>query len=154
GPAQQRERHLALYELHRRRPDVHPYFILHHLLEAQEHERALDLLKSPEGIDERAERDAFERVDPIRLVGALEHALGLAIQLRRPPREQHDLRRRIFRLLIRAADHELHARVTPAWLEQLVLDSGLADYRALDSTLPDAARLQQALAATSSRFAA
>jgi hypothetical protein len=154
GPAQQRERHLALYELHRRRPDVHPYFIFHHLLEAQEHERALDLLASPEGFDERAEREASERVDAVRLASALEHALGLAIQLRRPPREQYDLRRGIFRLILRAADHDLHARVTPAWLEQLVLDSGLADYRALDPTLPASARLQQALAAAAARFAA
>jgi hypothetical protein len=151
--SQRRERHLALFELYERAPDMHPYLIVHHLFEAGQPERALDLLAKYENMGEQKDSDAALRAGPARLARTLEHALELASALARPPRERHELRRKLCALA--TVDDDVRSEsVLPVWLAQLEHDSGLRDYRALDPALDSATRLQQALTAAATRFAA
>jgi hypothetical protein len=151
--AQRRERHLALFELYRHAPDMHPYLIVHHLFEAERPERALELLAQYESMGEQKDSEAALRAGPARVARTLEHALELAISLGRPPREEHELRRRLCALAM--IDDQVRGEwVLPAWLVQLEHDSGLRDYRALDPALESGTRLQQALTAAAARFAA
>jgi hypothetical protein len=147
-----RARHLALYELYSRQPDMHPYLIVHHLLEAEQYDRALDLLASYESRGEDNDTDAVVRAGPGRLAVSVSRALELAITLGRPPREAHELRRRLCGIGL-LTDEGLSEEFIRAWRAQLEHDSGLRDYRALDSALDPATRLQQALTAAATRYA-
>jgi hypothetical protein len=153
-PDQKRVRHLELYALYRRRKDVHPYVIVHHLLEAGEHAQALDVLAELEHVGEQQDIDATRRVGVQHLAAILERALNLALALQRPPREVHELQRRLCSLAMLAIDEDWSERVAPAWLAQLERDSGLRDYFEQDSAQPASARLQRALAEAAARYAA
>jgi tetratricopeptide (TPR) repeat protein len=151
--AQRRERHLALFDLYAHAPDMHPYLVVHHLFDAGQPERALDLLAKYESMGEQKDSDAALRAGPARLARALEHALEFAIAFARPPRELHELRRRLCGLAT-IDDYVRSDWVLPVWLAQLEHDSGLRDYRALDTSLDSGTRLQQALTAAATRFGA
>jgi hypothetical protein len=148
---QQQARHLALAEVLRQRPETHPYVVVRHLLAAGSHVQALDFLaENAERID-TSDREEALRGDPQVVAATLEQALGLALSLRRPAREAHNQRHRLCLVAV-FADDELHQRAAPAWLEQLELDSGLRDYRALDPALDAGARLGMALQAAAARY--
>jgi hypothetical protein len=148
-----RERHLALYELHRRRGDAHPYQLAQHLLAAGHHDQALDLLAGSVDLLDQQGVDGALRFDVRRLAAMLEHALELTATLGRAAREGHELRRRLCAFAV-VCDDAIHRRVAPEWLAQLERDSGLCDYRALDASLDPGVRLQQALGAAAARHAA
>ena len=69
SPAQKAERHLALYASYQGQADSHPYYVVHHLLEAEQVDRALDLLAtlSQGKVDLRDADAAVERTEPARL---------------------------------------------------------------------------------------
>ncbi|HKP62298.1 MAG TPA: protein kinase [Polyangiales bacterium] len=150
-PLQKRERHLVLYELYRRRPDSHPFLLVHHLFEAERTEQALDLLAQKQ-TTETEDYTVMVRLGASRLAATLEHALHLALESKRPAREIHELRRKLCGLAQASADDALYVRVAPSFIAQLERDSGLHDYRALDSSLEPAVRLQRALSAAVSRY--
>jgi hypothetical protein len=147
-----RARHLALYELYSHQPDMHPYLIVHHLLEAEQYERALDLLARYESLGEQKDTDAALRAGAARLAVTLARALELAIALGRPAREAHELRRRLCGIGL-LSDDVLSEQYIRAWREQLERDSGLDDYRREDPALEPATRLQRALTAAATRYA-
>ncbi|HKU40585.1 MAG TPA: protein kinase [Polyangiales bacterium] len=153
APAQKRERHLALYELYRAQPDMHPYLIVHHLFEADQPERALDLLAQHETLGAERDSEAAVRAGFARLAGTFHRALELTLRLGRPRREAFELRRKLCSMA-GVSDDVVYERIMPEWFAQLEHDSGLLDYRALDSGMDANTRLQRALTAAGQRYAA
>jgi hypothetical protein len=151
-PAQRRERHLALYELYRKRPDANLYLLMRHLLEAEQYELAFAPFSNPELISEAVANDAIARAGIEDLIRTFETALELALRLHRPARQIHGLRRLLCGLATRG-DESVYARVSPDWLARLEIDSGLADYRTQDPALAPATRLQNALTTAAARYA-
>jgi hypothetical protein len=152
-PEPMRAHHLALCAFYQGRPGTHPYLVARHLIAAGRDAQALDLLASSEDLLSSSDTAVTLQVDNASVRALLLRALELAIEMRRPAREEHELRRRLC-MLAMFDDDGLFAKVAPAFLARLELDSGLHDYRALDATLDPATRLQRALIAAAGRYAA
>jgi tetratricopeptide (TPR) repeat protein len=147
------ERHLALAE-HCALREQSGLAEVHHLLLAGAEQRALDALNRIIVAD--ADRTDSREASGLRgneIAAILERAHALALKHGRPPRETFELARHLTSLSV-VATTALHARYGVMWAEQLVRDSGLADYGALDPNLPAAERLQKALATAVARYEA
>ena len=143
---------LELYEFLRARPDTHPYVMVPHLMAAGRGELALDLLHGAPDIIERSDMSAVARLDTTGLRRTLEQALALSLQLRRPVREQQELRRKLYQFALTADDSALLRRHMGPFLAQLQQDSGLCDYWKLEPDLAPEERLKRALSAAASRY--
>ena len=118
---------------------------MHHLLMAGETERALDrLIIELENIPDRADVAPLFGMSEADMAASLEEAFLRAVRVGRPLRDQHAIARWLVIISV-ISDNKLHARYADFWRSRLELDSGLADYRSLDPSLPAADRLKQAL---------
>jgi anti-anti-sigma regulatory factor len=144
------ERHLAL-AAHCAGRDPMNLRQVHHLLLAGAEQQALDRMAA--GIEFFGDRTDFESsgMRPADIAMVVERAYALACKHERRPREVFELARHVIALAV-ISDDSLHARYGKMWAEQLTQDSGLADYRALDPSLPPAERLQRALASVVARY--
>lgn len=146
-------RHLALYELHVRSGETHPYVLIPHLVAAGRHDAAFDVLDDNSAWLDRQGEDAIEQLDAVRVAESLERMLEVFETRGRAARDCHELRRRLCAFAV-VIDDALHARVAPIWLRQLCHDSGLTDYRASAVDAPPGERLERALATASARYEA
>ncbi|MET0388892.1 MAG: protein kinase, partial [Polyangiales bacterium] len=80
----------------------------------------------------------------LELAALLETALHAAQRLQRPLRQQYELRHWVVMTSV-ASEPEFFQRHAPAWLDRLVLDSGLAYYRERDPNEDPGQRLMYAL---------
>jgi hypothetical protein len=127
---------------------------VHHLLRAGATEQALDRTAAElREMNERADVAVTFRLSAADTAATFEEALRCAVAAARPPREQHEIARMLVALSI-ITENKLHARYAEFWCARLQLDSGLVDYRSLDSSLPAPERLKRALETAAARYAA
>jgi hypothetical protein len=151
--AERQQRHAALAEL--AACSGHSGFVeLHHLLEAQLTERALDRL-SRLVTDLPAGGYLFEhhQVDARVIASDLERAYPLAVAAQRPARQIREILRQLIGLSVQA-DNGVYYRHATTWFELLAQDSGLADYRALGDEVAPSDRLKTALEGSIARYSA
>jgi tetratricopeptide (TPR) repeat protein len=143
-----RARHCALALLHEHEGGL---LAVHHLLEGGLAARGLDLLaKLVEGVDDQRDLVVISQGDPARFAPMFERALDAALALKRPPREIHRLRRWLCSLSV-ISDDGYFWRAGPAWLAQLIEDSGLRSLRESTESDPNQ-RLMAALTAAKQRY--
>jgi tetratricopeptide (TPR) repeat protein len=149
GPDERAARHQALARLYEAKL---PIVFVRHLLAGGEPDRGLDrLFQLLEGVGEAGEIRDAAALSGTELATILESALEAAKSLRRPLRQQHELRRWVLAMSV-ATEDEFYWRVAPEWLAQLERDSGLADWRSRADADPGS-RLMQALGAAGQRYA-
>ncbi|HEX4336156.1 MAG TPA: serine/threonine-protein kinase [Polyangiaceae bacterium] len=144
SPAEKSERHRALVGMFEATPGLE---LVHHLLGAGARAAALDSLA--ELLTRAGDGFGLHELSPLSTVlmaTILEDALGASVALERHPRETHELRRWVTSLAP-ASEDAFHTRCSPAWLEQLVRDSGLARWRELEDIADPAERRGLALGA-------
>ena len=127
---------------------------VHHLLQGGANERALDRLAIViPSFAARGDIASAAGMSSKDAAATLERAFELSQVGQRPAREQQTLARLLVTLSI-VTDNKLHRRYGPHWFARLERDSGLADYRAQDPSLPRADRVKRALDAAVARYAA
>ncbi|HKU41457.1 MAG TPA: AAA family ATPase, partial [Polyangiales bacterium] len=128
---------------------------VHHLLLAGAADRALDRLAQVlQTVAARGEVVASAGGITLNDVAAtLERAFECSRVADRPAREQQAIVRALVTLSI-ATDNKLYWRYAGYWFARLERDSGLADYRALDSSSPAPERLKRALDTALARYSA
>jgi serine/threonine protein kinase len=132
----------------------HPFVTARFLLRAGELERGvdsvLDIVRTARSREHLFGSSQLGGSETARvLLFALESALGLG----RRARDLFDLRHCILLVSV-SADDDFYACVAPAFLAQVVQDSGLADYHALADITDAPTRLQMALSKAAKRHAA
>jgi hypothetical protein len=143
------ERQRALAGLYQKRPGL---TVIRHQLAGGMHEQALDRLSEflETARDSNQLRAAFQ-LDATETAAVFEHALKLALEHRRRPREVNMLRRWLSSLAV-ASEDAFYWRAAPQWLKQLELDSGLASYHSMGSVQDPVERRSRALAIAGRRY--
>ncbi|HKU36596.1 MAG TPA: serine/threonine-protein kinase, partial [Polyangiales bacterium] len=120
---------------------------IHHSLASQtgEHEAALDALLALSVRHAELDHRTLLEHDVQKLAPSYRRAVALAQRLERPARQQHDLRHSLLGLAVLTGEPEHFHEAAPAWLEQLVHDSGLDVWRSEGQNTDAAARLSHAL---------
>ncbi|HKU43187.1 MAG TPA: serine/threonine-protein kinase [Polyangiales bacterium] len=126
---------------------------VHHMLLGGERESALDRLAELfAALSDQANLLEHSGLEPHEVGDCLVSAFESAQELRRKPREIHEIARALTGISV-LTDPRYHERYAPAWLARLIEDSGLADYRAL-THVPAGERLSTALTQAASRYEA
>jgi hypothetical protein len=126
---------------------------VYHLLRADETDRALDrLAELIEKFQERGDAIASMGMNGKDVGAMLERAFAAGQASNRPPRELSEVARMLVTLSV-VTNNVFYKRYAPFWLARLELDSGLADYRALESA-PELERLKRAIDAAAARHLA
>jgi len=126
---------------------------VYHLLHARSFDRALERLGPL--LDGSSRIAALYRESGVELrviAEILEQAHALSRARGRKSRETHEMAQLLLELSV-STEEALYDRYAPDWLAQLERDSGLADYRATDASLPASTRLQRALEQAGARYA-
>jgi len=142
GPAEREQHHRALAALHEWKPGL---AVIRHQLAGGLFERGLDRLAGllETVADSNQLREGFQ-LDASETAAVFEHALRLALELKRKPREINMLRRWLTSLAI-AADDRFYWAAAPEWLAQLKHDAGLDFYEAMADVADPAERRSLAL---------
>ena len=125
----------------------------HHLMESQQPEAAIRLLLAQYLKDPNEPRDPLEDYVP-GLIDQLERAALAAEGLRLPAPLRVELRMKVCGACGFLGDLPRFRRIAPTTLAQLMHESGLADYQALDASLEPTARLTEALTRAQQRWQA
>ncbi|HKU42371.1 MAG TPA: AAA family ATPase, partial [Polyangiales bacterium] len=151
SPERRRERHGALAQLH---AGKHRHARMHHLIEAGEDEAGLDeLLALHASYNQGFDYKGVLELANAGLVPSYMRAIEAAQRLSRPQRELAELRRWATALSATTSAELFWSAGTP-WLEQLVHDSGLGEYRAAAHIEDRGARLMHALTRAQEKYAA